>query len=127
MKLGIDYGTTTTLISYTTSERHRSKSLLINIGGNRTGYVRSSIPSIIAINKDKGFAIGYEAEKIAASGPPEVIMLRSLKRCLSCDIKEGDREKCLLESYEPTFMPRKPKTKLIQQDQDSSRTYQRVY
>ena len=90
MKLGIDYGTTTTLISYATSERHGSRSLLINIGGNRSGYLRSSIPSIIAVNKDKGFAIGYEAEKIAESGPRDVIVLRSLKRCLACEIKEGD-------------------------------------
>ena len=92
MKLGIDYGTTTTLISYTTGERRRSKPLLINIGGDRRGYERSSIPSIIAINKneDKGFAIGYEAEALARAGPSEVIILRSLKRCLSCGIKEGD-------------------------------------
>lgn len=92
MKLGIDYGTTTTLISYTTGERRRSKPLLINIGGDRKGYERSSIPSTIAINRneDKGFAIGYEAEKLARAEPSDVIILRSLKRCLSCDIKEGD-------------------------------------
>jgi actin-like ATPase involved in cell morphogenesis len=90
VKLGIDYGTTTTLISYATSERHGSRSLLINIGGNQSGYLRSSIPSIIAVNKDKGFAIGYEAEKIAESGSRDVIVLRSLKRCLACEIKEGD-------------------------------------
>ena len=67
-KLGIDYGTTTTLVSYTRYFGNRSTSKLIDIGGDRLGYMRSSIPSAIALTRDGRIEIGYEAEKIAENG-----------------------------------------------------------
>jgi len=95
VKLGIDYGTTTTLVSYTRDFGNRSTSKLIDIGGDRLGYMRSSIPSVIAVTKDGRFEIGYEAEKIAEATPNTVSLLRSLKRCLACGRKEGQRvENC---------------------------------
>ena len=85
MKLGIDYGTTTTLLSF--SEDNITNSKLIDIGGKRTGYMRSSIPSTVAVDKNKKIHIGYEAEKLSKKNPAEYILLRSLKRCLSCKRK----------------------------------------
>ena len=88
MILGIDYGTTTTLISFNSGNDSTTNSELLDIGGNRLGYQRSSIPSLLAINKKFEFSIGYEAEKVFNEMPNETIALRSLKRCLSCDIKK---------------------------------------
>ena len=115
MKLGIDYGTTTTLISYATSERDGSRSLLINIGGDRTGYQRSSIPSIIAVKKDedKEYSIGYEAEKFGEIGSRDVVVLRSLKRCLGCELKEGDRTSVCLNPINRPFCLGGQKLKLF--------------
>jgi actin-like ATPase involved in cell morphogenesis len=91
VKLGIDYGTTTTLVSYTRDFGKRSTARLIDIGGDRKGYMRWSIPSAIAVAKDGRFEIGYEAEKIAEETPSTVCLLRSLKKCLACGRKEGQR------------------------------------
>jgi molecular chaperone DnaK (HSP70) len=91
MKLGIDYGTTTTQVSYSTDNISNSK--LIDIGGNRKGYMRSSIPSVISINKGGNFAIGYEAEKNSLKKHDNFVLLRSLKRCLACERKEGEPAK----------------------------------
>jgi len=89
MKLGIDYGTTTTLVSL--SESDVSSSKLIDIGGNRTGYMRSSIPSLIAIDKDGKTYIGYKAEKLFEEKPNDIVLLRSLKRCLTCERKYKEK------------------------------------
>jgi molecular chaperone DnaK (HSP70) len=88
MNLGIDYGTTTTLISFSRGNRPTSNPELLNIGGNRLGYKRSSIPSLLATNKKFEFSIGYRAEKVANDMPKKTISLRSLKRCLACGIKK---------------------------------------
>jgi hypothetical protein len=89
MKLGIDYGTTTTLVSFSKSDI--SRSTLIDIGGNRTGYMRSSIPSSIAIDKNGQTFIGYKAEKLYEEKPNDIVLLRSLKRCLSCERKYKEK------------------------------------
>ena len=86
IKLGIDYGTTTTLLSVSRTVGSVTKTELINIGGNRTGYLRSSIPSVIALTKKEEFFIGYDAEELARTQHGEVVLLRSLKRCLSCEV-----------------------------------------
>jgi len=90
MNLGIDYGTTTTLISFSreNSLTPNSKLLNIGIGGDRLGYQRSSIPSLLTINKKYKFFIGYSAEKLAEEMPEGTISLTSLKRCLACDMKK---------------------------------------
>lgn len=89
MKLGIDYGTTTTLVSF--SEGDITSSKLIDIGGNRTGYMRSSIPSSIAVDKSGNIYIGYKAEKLFEEKPNDIVLLRSLKRCLSCERKYKEK------------------------------------
>src|SRR5208283_2825889 len=91
MKLGIDYGTTTTLVSYTATIRSKSTSRIIDLGGNRKGYLRSSLPSLIAVSKRGDISIGYEAEKAVESNPYEAASLRSLKRCLACTLGEGQQ------------------------------------
>ena len=88
MILGIDYGTTTTLISYRKGDSPNENPQLLDIGGNRLGYQRSSIPSLLATNKKFEFSIGYRAERVAQEMPKSTIMLRSLKRCLACDMKK---------------------------------------
>ncbi len=88
MKLGIDYGTTTTLVSF--SEGDITSSKLIDIGGNRTGYMRSSIPSSIAVDKSGNIHIGYKAEELFEEKPNDIVLLRSLKRCLSCERKYNE-------------------------------------
>lgn len=93
MKLGIDYGTTTTLVSFTRKAGRGSVSRLIDIGGNRSGYLRSSVPSVISVDKHGDVSIGYEAEKRARKGPKEVVLLRSLKRCLGCTRRKGGSKK----------------------------------
>lgn len=89
MKLGIDYGTTTTLVSFSESDISNSK--LIDIGGNRTGYMRSSIPSSIAVDKNRKTYIGYKAEKLFEEKPNDIVLLRSLKRCLTCERKSKEK------------------------------------
>lgn len=84
MKVGIDYGTTTTLVSYTEKGGPRSRSKLIDIGGDRPGYMRSSIPSTVAIAKNGKYHYGYDAENMASKNPNDVVLLKSLKRCLGC-------------------------------------------
>lgn len=88
MILGIDYGTTTTLISYRKGDSPTEDPQLLNIGGNRLGYQRSSIPSLLATSEKYKFSIGYSAEEAANEMPKSTIMLRSLKRCLACDMKK---------------------------------------
>lgn len=88
MNIGIDYGTTTTLISFNRENSPTTNSELLDIGDDRLGYQRSSIPSLLAINKKFEFSIGYKAEKVFNEMPNDTILLRSLKRCLSCDIKK---------------------------------------
>ena len=90
MNLGIDYGTTTTLISFSRENSLTPNSTLLNIGigGGRLGYQRSSIPSLLTINKKYKFFIGYSAEKVAEEMPEGTISLTSLKRCLACDMKK---------------------------------------
>lgn len=88
MKLGIDYGTTTTLLSY----RDGTTSDLINIGGNRRGYERSSVPSLIAITKDKQLYFGYDAIDFSGLKESDAVVLQSLKKCLSCGIKKGENK-----------------------------------
>ena len=90
MKLGIDYGTTTTLVSLTSEFRGRTTSKVLDIGGDRSGYMRSSVPSVLGVKKDGSIAVGYEAEKSKEENPGQVVVLRSLKRCLSCDRKGED-------------------------------------
>lgn len=86
IKIGIDYGTTTTLVSYTNQDSFSPEPRLIDIGGNRIGYESRSIPSVIAVSKDR-ISFGYAAEQQAINNR-DVILLRSLKRCLSCEGKE---------------------------------------
>ena len=88
MILGIDYGTTTTLISYRKGDSPTENPQLLDIGGNRLGYQRSSIPSLLAISEKYKFSIGYSAEEVAQGMPKSTIMLRSLKRCLACGMKK---------------------------------------
>jgi len=88
MNLGIDYGTTTTLISFIRENRPTSNPELLDIGGDRKGYQRSSIPSLLVINKKLEFSIGYKAEKVVNEMPDGTIALRSLKRCLACGMKK---------------------------------------
>ena len=90
MKLGIDYGTTTTLVSLTSEFRGRTTSKVLDIGGDRSGYMRSSVPSVLAVTRDGGIAVGYEAERIKEENPGQVVVLRSLKRCLACERKGED-------------------------------------
>lgn len=95
MKVGLDYGTSTTLVSVCEENNDRSEPKLLNIGGNRPGYMRSSVPSVIAVNRNGKFFFGYDAEKIA-SEDESAIILRSLKRCLACERKVGEGiEKCI--------------------------------
>ena len=89
MNLGIDYGTTTTLISFSKGNSPITNSELLDIGGDRLGYQRSSIPSLLTINKNYEFSIGYRAEEIANKMPERTISLRSLKRCLACGNKNA--------------------------------------
>lgn len=88
MNLGIDYGTTTTLISFLRDPEQSEPPELLNIGGNRSGYLGSSIPSLLAINEKFEFSIGYRAEEVANEMPKRTILLRSLKRCLACGMKK---------------------------------------
>jgi hypothetical protein len=90
MILGIDYGTTTTLISYRKGDSPTEKPQLLDIGsgGNRSGYKKFSIPSLLAINEKFEFSIGYRAAEVANKKPKRTILLRSLKRCLACGMKK---------------------------------------
>ncbi len=93
IKLGIDYGTTTTLVSYINQNVPSPIPQLIDIsnGGNHLGYERLFVPSVIAVTKQNDFSFGYEAEKLAEKDANDVVLLRSLKRCLSCDRQEGQK------------------------------------
>lgn len=102
LKLGIDYGTTTTLISVTTTISRKSSTILLDIGGKRKGYERSSLPSLIAISKQNHFFIGYEALKLADSEPDKTVILRSLKRCLSCNRKTKEE---MYDCQNPAVLP----------------------
>ena len=115
MKLGIDYGTTTTLVSYTPTRPQGSKPSLLNIGENRSGYLRSSIPSIIGVRRDAEdrFVIGYEAEELAKSAPKDSIVLRSLKRCLACEIEKDYTGKDCLNPANRQFCLGAQKLKLF--------------
>jgi len=102
LKLGIDYGTTTTLVSVTTSTRGKGSTILLDIGGDRVGYERSSLPSLIAISNQNHFSIGYGAVNLADSIPDKTIILRSLKRCLSCARETGGK---IYDCQNPAVLP----------------------
>ena len=61
MNLGIDYGTTTTLISFSRGNSPTPNLELLDIGGDRLGYQRSSILSLLATYEKFEFSIGYRA------------------------------------------------------------------
>lgn len=94
MKIGIDYGTTTTLVSLTSTTKRRTFSQILDIGSGMfqgaVGYQQSTIPSVIGVDRTGNITIGYEAEMLSKSNPGDIILLRSLKRCLGCNTKEGD-------------------------------------
>jgi actin-like ATPase involved in cell morphogenesis len=87
MQLGIDFGTSTTLVSYRKDDSANSQLLDIGKGAHRRGYEEFTIPSVIAIQKNGDCKIGYEAETVSEAEPHKVILLRSLKRCLGCEAK----------------------------------------
>lgn len=85
MKLGIDYGTSTTLVSYTKKIAQDSHTSLLDIGGDRIGYERSSIPSTLAITKNHTLSFGYDAQETIRVKGSGAVLLSSLKRCLACE------------------------------------------
>lgn len=85
MQLGIDYGTTTTLVSYRGDSSSSAQLVDIGNGPDCLGYEKFTIPSIIAVTRKGDYRIGYEAERISDERPDEVIILCSLKKCLACE------------------------------------------
>ena len=83
MKIGLDYGTSTTLVSLIRDDLPNAKPSLFPLGPNRGGYKQWSIPSLIAIDRKGALSYGYDAEQVS-NGRSETILLRSLKRCLAC-------------------------------------------
>lgn len=97
-KIGLDYGTSTTLLSITKGIGNRNAvTNLMDIGGNKTGYLKSSIPSLVAIGRSGQMKFGYEAEDAQINNPNgSYVILRSLKRCLNCDLQtKPEIGKCL--------------------------------
>lgn len=113
LKLGIDYGTTTTLVSCTRQIGGQWDTELMNIGGKRAGHMRSSIPSVIALTRSGEFHIGYKAEEIAKDQPKDTILLRSLKRCLSCRRAEGEKTENCWNTLNLPYCQGKQKFKLF--------------
>lgn len=97
-KIGLDYGTSTTLLSLTKGIGERGAvTQLLDIGGDRAGYLRSSIPSLVAINRDGKMKFGYDVEDMIVNKTNgSYIILKSLKRCLNCDQQTKPKvSKCL--------------------------------
>ena len=116
MQLGIDFGTSTTLVSYRKGDSANSQLLDIGKGPGRRGYEEFTIPSVIAIRKNADCKIGYEAERVSEAEPDKVILLRSLKRCLACDAKVADDHGACRNPFNRRFCKGNQKFKLFDSD-----------
>src|SRR5437867_9183821 len=93
--VGVDYGTSTTQVSFLPTPGHPD---LFKIGQG-TGYDAYSIRSLIAVHPEKSdVRVGADA----ATAPRPWIVLPSLKRCLRCSRdKQKGTGKCTNPQNEP--------------------------